>query len=497
MSNKSSFVKYVAVAAAVAAACGATYSYAAATVLPGTILNTGKQNNTASASTADLIPNNFSVNLSGTSYVVGDTVTVSVTGASLRTGTGAATGANVVCTAVAAQSTLVLGFLSRSSSALTYRVSDQSNGLAQNSFSCNFAQGQFSITRNSAVTVGACSVKIGFQFTNSSGSTTFDVATAQGIVTVVDEFSAAVSTADRFSGTVDVSQNRLTWTNGNSRVLSITVQSNTGVGNNSEFSNESQNTHSIVITGAGNGTDSAFGFLDDESDGCTLADLTAGAGRATVSTGSFSAISANCATLTIAGSGLIGASASTAQAISVTLSKTAASAGLAIADGSFTVSPTFTVTIGSTSASQSISALNGGSFSINGTAMVVPYMPYGLSSGQTISQVFSLANRSTTAGAVTGTAFNQAGSSCNLGTVGTASARSVTNLSSAINAAIAGCYAGSTTAAASAFPSGTRVFITLTSNTPAASTELTSTYNVNGDSRVNVINDSQKVRTTN
>jgi hypothetical protein len=209
-------------------------------------------------------------------------------------------------------------------------------------------------------------------------------------------------------------------------------------------------------------------------------------------------VSANCATLTLAGTGFVGTSTGNAGAsINVTLSKTAASAGLAIADGSFTVSPTFTVLVGTTSATQTVSNLSAGSFNINGTAMVVPYMPYGLSSGQTISQVFSLTNRSTTAGAVTGTAFNQAGSSCNLGTVGTASARSVTNLSGTINAAIAGCYAGSTTASASAFPSGTRVYITLTSNTPAASTELTSTYNVNGDSRVNVINDSQKVRTTN
>jgi hypothetical protein len=498
MSNKSSFVKYAAVASAVAAACAGSYSFAAATITPAAELAVGRQTNTASAAGTDFnLTGTFKVDLSGTSYVVGDTVSVSVTGASLRTGTGAATGANVTCTGAAAASTLVLGFLSRSASALTYRVSDQSTGLTASAFSCTFPTAQFSITRNSATTVGACSVKVGFQITNSSGTATFDVATAAGIVTVIDEFSARVVTDERFSGTVDVSQDRRTWTAGNSRTLTITVQSNSGVVAGSNFSDNSQNTHSIVITGAGNGTDSAFGFLDDEADGCTLADLTAGVGRATVSTGSFSAISANCATLTVAGSGLIGNSAGTATAISVTLTKTSASAGLAIADGSFSVSPTFTVTIGSATSSQAISTLNGGSFGINGTAMVVPYMPYGLSAGQTISQVFSLTNRSTTAGAVTGTVFNQAGSSCSLGTVGTASARSVTNLSSAINAAIAGCYAGSTTAAASAFPSGTRVYITLTSNTPAASTELTSTYNVNGDSRVNVINDSQKVRTTN
>jgi hypothetical protein len=492
MSNNSTFVKYAAIASAVAAACAGTYSFAAATINPGALVNAGAQTNAALASTADLVGNNFSIVLSGTNYVVEDTATVSVTGGTLRTGTAAATGASVTCTN-AAGSTLVLGFLSRTSSSLTYRVNSSSNGLTGNSFTCDFSAAQFSIARNSATTVGACSVKLGFQFTNSAGNTTFDVATTQGIVTVANEFSVVVGANGAFSGTVDVSQNRQTWTQGNSRVLSIEAISN-GLGALS--SNESAVTHSVSIFGAGNGTDAAFAFLDDDANGCTLADLTAGAGTAAVSTGSFSAISANCATLTVAGSGLIGSSQTAVRAINVTLTKTSASAGLSIADGSFTVAPTVTVTQSSAS-TQTIANLNGGSFNLNGITMVVPYMPYGLSGTSEITQVFSIANRSATAGSVTGTAFNQAGSSCNLGTVGTAAARSVTNLSSGINQAVAACYAGSATAPASAFPAGTRVYISLISNTSAGSTELTSTYNVGGSSRVNVINDSQKVRTTN
>jgi hypothetical protein len=492
MSNKSSLVKYAAIASAVAAACAGTYSFAAATINPGALVNAGAQTNAALASSADLVGNNFSVVLSGTTYVVEDTVTVSVSGASLRSGTAAATGANVSC-ANAAGSTLVLGFLSRSSSALTYRVNNSSTGLNASSFTCDFSAAQFSITRNSAVTVGACSVKIGFQFTNSGGTATFDAATAQGIVTVANEFSIVVGSNGGFSGTVDVSQNRQTWTQGNSRTLSIEAISN-ALGTLS--SNESAVTHSISVFGAGNGTDAAFAFLDDDSNGCTLADLTSGAGTASVSTGSFSAITANCATLTVAGSALIGSSQTALRNVIVTLTKTAASVGLAIADGSFTVAPSVTVTQSSAS-TQSFTNLAGGSFGLNGITMVVPYMPYGLSGTSEISQVYSIANRSATAGAVTGTAFNQAGSSCNLGTVGTAAARSVTNLSSGVNRAVAACYAGSADASASAFPAGTRVYISLISNTSAASTELTSTYNVGGSSRVNVINDSQKVRTTN
>lgn len=504
MSNKTSLIKYAAVASAVSAACAASMAWGTAIITAPSPVVVAKAFNAASVSTADVVPGNFSVSLSGTSYVVGDTVTVSLTGANLRSGTAAATGANVTCRATSAgNSTLVLGFLSRSSSALTYRVSDQSSGLQQNAFSCGFVASQFSITRNSATTVGACTVKVGFQFTNSSGNATFDVATTQGLVSVAEQFSVRVAANGAYSGTVDVGQDRRTWSEGNTRVLSLEVLLNTAssasFGGSSSAATEAQVSHSVTITGAGNGTEAAFAFLDDDGDGaCTLADLTSGPGFASVSSGStFASISSNCATLTVSGSGLIGNSTyAAAKSINITLAKSAATLGATIADGSFTVAPSFTTTI-DTAAAQTPSSLVGGSFGLNGATINIPYMPYGLSGTEAISPAIYIANRSATTGSVTGVARNQAGTSCNLGTVGTASARSVTNLSTNINNAIAACYAGSASAAASAFPSGTRVYITLTSNTAAASTEVVSSYRVGADSRVTVINDSQKVRTTN
>jgi len=171
----------------------------------------------------------------------------------------------------------------------------------------------------------------------------------------------------------------------------------------------------------------------------------------------------------------------------LTLSKATASSGLQIPSGVFTVAASFTVT-DATTATQSITAFSGGSFNINGVTIVVPYMPYGTSGTSAITQSYYMANNSTVSGTVTGIARNQAGTSCNLGTLGTAAANAVTNLSTSVNNAIAACYA-----TAGVYPDGTRVYLELTSNTAAANTVLNTTYNVGGSSRVNVTNNSNRV----
>jgi len=496
MSKNTSVVKYAAIASAVAAACGASYTWAAGTLSAATPVTSGRAANIAAATTADMVGASgaatlFSVTTADTTYSVNDVITLTFAGGSLRT-TNAITPAVPTCAVSATgNSTIVVGFLNKTSSTVTYRLlgtgtASITNGTIDKSsqgITCDFPAAQYSITRNSATTLGASSVTVNYR-ANQGGETgvTFDQTLSAGIIGVVNQFTSSAVANGAFSGTVDVNAARLAWTNASSatsRTLAISVAQNSPSSYASAyFGSDAQTSLSYDIFGAGNGTENAFAFLNDDGGDCTAADLTAGAGTASVDAGTLS-ISANCATLTVTNTGFIGSSTPN-KSFTVTLSKSSATTGLVIADGSFTVSPTFTVTI-ATAASQAITSFSGGSFGINGLVATIPYMPYGVSGTSAITQAYYITNRSTSAGAVTGVAYNEAGTSCNLGTVGTASARAVTNLSANINDKINACYTGNQ-----------RVYVTLTSATPAASTEVFASYNVGGNQRVNVANDSLK-----
>ena len=197
-------------------------------------------------------------------------------------------------------------------------------------------------------------------------------------------------------------------------------------------------------------------------------------------------ISSNCATLTASFPAAVGTS-TTARTVTVTLSKASTTGGLAIQSGGFLASSSFVVS-NATSYTQTLSAADAGTFGINGALINIPYMPYGTSGTSAITQSYYITNKSATAGAVTGSARNQAGVACDLGSVGVAAAQAVTNLSAGINSAVAACYA-----TGGVFPDGTRVYIDLVSNTDQISTIVNSSYNVGGNSRVVTTNDSTQV----
>jgi len=249
-------------------------------------------------------------------------------------------------------------------------------------------------------------------------------------------------------------------------------------------------TATAAVYGANQATP-MFAFLDDDGNGCTAADITDGAGSASVTSGGSLSISSNCATLTWSFPAAVGYQTTTSRSVSLTLSKASSSTGLAIQQGSFSVAPTFTVSNAAT-ATQAIGALAAGSFDINGAVVNIPYMPYGNSGTSAITQAYYITNTSTTAGTVTGTARNEAGVLCNLGSLGVAAAQSVTNLSSTINAGVASCYG-----TAGVVKDGTRVYIDLVANAAQGNILVNASYNVGGNSRVQVVNDSNQVRVKN
>jgi hypothetical protein len=488
MSNQNSTIKYSAIASAVALACAGASVGSAGTIASLNVPVYSAQGHAAASADDDNVfvgtgaAASFSLSL-GTAYAVNDTIVLSISGAQFRT--SASLPGQIVCAKNGSASTVVLSWLSKTASSATLRVTEGTGLDGMAGASCGMPVASFSFTRRSATTVGLSSISLGMtSYVGGNTSQPFDTTASLTVGAVANQFGATVAAANVFSGTVDVNNDRKTWTQANNRTLivsfSSTANTNAAAGANVSTS--------YSVSGAAGAT--MFSFLDDDGNGCTASDLTAGPGSASVSGGTLS-VSADCATLTVTETALVG-SLTIDAGRTITLAKATASTGLQIQDGSFTVSPVFTVSI-STTTTQSVTAFAAGSFNLNGTVITVPYMPYGLSGTQEISQVYSVANTGATSGTVTAVARNQSGSLCSLGSVGVASARSVTNLSAAINQGIAACYAGSSTAAASAFPTGTRVFVTLTSNTPAADTVVNSTYNVGGSSRVNVINTSTRV----
>lgn len=490
MSNQNSTIKYSAIASAVALACAGAGTLHAGTIqMSSTLPVYSAQGHAAALSTSDnvfaggAVATSFTVTL-GTAYAVNDTIVVTVSGAEFRTSTSGLP-AQITCAKNTAASTVVLSWLSKTASSATLRVTEGTGLDGMAGASCLFPVASFSFTQRSAVTVGVSSISLGMaSYVGGNTAQAFDATTSVTVGAVANQFAANLTTGNGFSGTVDVNNDRKTWTQANNRALIVSF---TSTADTNAAAGTAVTTVASVYGAAGT---TMFSFLDDDSNGCTAADLTAGAGTASVSSGTLT-VSADCGTLTLTEAAVVG-SGSTSAGRTITLTKATASTGLQIADGSFTVAPSFTVSVGTTS-TQAVTAFAAGSFGLNGTVITVPYMPYGVSGTSEITQSFSIANTGGTSGTVTATARNQSGSLCSIGSVGVAAARSVVNVSSAINQGIAACYAGSSTAAASAFPAGTRVFVTLTSNTPAADTVVNSTYNVGGSSRVNVINTSTRV----
>jgi len=224
MSKNTSVVKYAAIASAVAAACGASYGWAAGTIYVGTPVSSGLNANIAAATTADMVGTAggtlFSVRTADTTYSVNDVITLTFAGASLRT-TNAITPVGFDCSLSATGSTVVLGYLNKTSSTVTYRVLGTGNASITNGtvdrsnegLNCNFPANQYSIIRNTATTVGASSVTVNYR-ANQGGETgvTFDQTLSRGPWGVVNQFTAGVSVGNAFSGTVDVNAARLAWT---------------------------------------------------------------------------------------------------------------------------------------------------------------------------------------------------------------------------------------------------------------------------------------------
>jgi hypothetical protein len=154
-----------------------------------------------------------------------------------------------------------------------------------------------------------------------------------------------------------------------------------------------------------------------------------------------------------------------------------ATTGNFLSPQSFSASFDFKYSTASSALTQTASyTLSAGSQTASGVRVFVPYLPIG--SG--ISQILYVTNNSATAGSITMTSRNTAGTLCSAYPTVTVGASRVYDLSSVLATGLAACGG----AAAS-----DKLAITITSELPAQGLEVYSAYNIGGN-RVNVVNSS-------
>jgi hypothetical protein len=131
-----------------------------------------------------------------------------------------------------------------------------------------------------------------------------------------------------------------------------------------------------------------------------------------------------------------------------------------------------------------LASTSAGSFSLNGSTIYVPFLPYNSST----TRVVYLTNRSDQVGAVTASAVaDGSGAACPSFTVTTAKANGVTLLTAGIDAGIRACYGADYDG---------KVALTIVSNIPGGRAEIFSGYNRNG-SLTTVVNSSNGRDSTN
>lgn len=486
--------KYSAVAAAVAVACavGANQNLNAASSVAGSTLTLAQQYVAAATTTAS---QSVTVGIIiGADYVQGDRVKVAITSGAAKfvnSGTPATPSGAITITNTAGSSTTtsltcanlsVIGFADETN--VNYRVG--AGGLA-NGTQCNFVLP----LRVTTLTDSAASLTFSSQF--STGES-LEAAVTTRVVATADQFSAAV--VKTLAGVVDVEKARYHFASddtsganaiagGNESQLVLTLANNSA-----SVPAGVASVASVSVSVVGD-----FTWLDDTSSGfgtCAADDVAAGNAQAVLVSGANGSAgtlaSLNCGTLSYVISGAA-SGAFTGGLVTIALGKTNASSVTAgtydrtiPAPSSYTTSVSFSyfstgAASGALSATELAGTTSAGSFTLNGSTIYVPFLPYNSST----TRVVYLTNRSDQTGGVSASAVaDGTGAACPSFTVATAKANGVTLLTSGIDAGIRACYGADFDG---------KVALTVVSNIPGGKAEIFSGYNRSG-SLTTVVNSS-------
>ncbi|MBU2225658.1 MAG: hypothetical protein KKB00_16635 [Gammaproteobacteria bacterium] len=345
-----------------AALAGFGFSAFAAQV-DGTAVNISKQ---GSVATPELTAGAFTVTPEA-AYAIGDTVVINFTGG-LKTApiTITSDGANAV----------TLGRTGLTATAATYRVTQViGNGAAHGDFVFGGADA-FEFTTATVIALG--SVKATYAAFLGNTSSTLDTPvvydtdedlTSTSIFTVRDQFVAAITSANRFNGILDVGADREKFTGAvDTDVLTIGLTDRSG------------DTGAVAKGNTTFKVNGDFSWVGVVADAVTVACSGAAVGTPTVTA---SSLTFTC-------------NAASNSAV-LTLDIDQAGDPVAVSPTTFTVDTTHAYGAGSLLAQSTLAA---GEWTVNGSNITVPYMVYGTLGEKTFSQVINLTNTGVQTGTI-------------------------------------------------------------------------------------------------
>jgi len=466
------------VAVAVAASCG--YVSAATVTAAGGVDRISKQG-AASAATAGATSMTMLgavVKLAG-SYNQNDELTISLSGQGQFGALNTGNMSKVACVQTAGSGIVTFQFLSRGDANTITYFAESTPGTSSVASECTF--NSLGILNSSLTTTGS-NTSIAISGKKSGTGSPFDNETtsAATLGSVVDQYT--VSRVSAFDGEIDVSTGRLTFTNGTGDTATSEVAGSRDslafrVVNESGITTAATaGSLSVSITAP-----SGWSFLDTDGNGVidTAATRTGAitattaaplAGDVTLSSATVLRYSSN--TLADAVHTITVGRRTTDNTGTAFEAQTFSSTGVSIAAGS--------------SAAAVAASLTPGTWTLNGTTVQVPYMPYGTS----IDQNIRISNRSTQTAGVTVQARNALGTLCGAATLAgvTVGANQVKDITADVKTYVNNCFS-----TASDAPNH-RVSLSITTNLPSAQTEVYTGFTVNstttGPSRVSVTNSS-------
>jgi len=317
-------------------------------------------------------------------YSVGDTITFTFTGDSLKTAPLLVT--SVAAGAPATQSQLTLGRIGQTATSATYRVTEVGttptgvvDAAPHGTITLAFTFDKAKVLAAGSVDVTAVSrlTGSGDVFDNASGTDK----TTRTLFSVVDQ--TKVTAAPVINATINVSDAtnpRKVFLAGAAQVATFTAAPESSLGNVNVAS------HTVKVDGD-------FSWAINPTTG-----YVAGSVTPACSAGAPGSLVVNASSATFVCSGVNSAVSTTA---SLTLDPTAYDADITkrpeLSQTSYTA--TFTSTFAG-DATQATSGINAGAWGINGSVIHVPYMVYGTVSGKAFSQIVNITNNGSKAGKV-------------------------------------------------------------------------------------------------
>jgi len=394
-------------------------------------------------------------------YQVGNTVTLTIGGASIRSAAGIG---SVTCTTSAG---VVLKYVSATSSAVTLNVEARADATVDTrGATCTIPANAISVLTSSLTAAANVTVN----YVASTGTSQYDAliggtnavsaggvassptsytgspAGAYRIHTARNQFVATTSGASpaAATGVINVYSAATGTTDmktfATKPVVAIGVRNFGGTQSPPDINSiAGSDVTSIITTLTGD-----FSFLDNDGNGCTAADLTNGWGRATGSNLAGSTtptINAACTQITLQGS--LGATASLEFSVGNAGGSTQAQVGSKTL-ATQTISRSTVVNVlsnGTTTPVFTSTSAAANTWTTNGWTAAIPYMPYGTG----ISRIIYATNNTGGAASIGMYAYNEAGTLCDVPNFPSTSiaASGVANLSAAADTGIAACFGAS------------------------------------------------------